>query len=317
MKRRYELGVGCLMVVALAATAFMALQVGAITGIGARQVRVTVPMKDAQGVSSGAMVAIAGVEVGSVEGLSVAHDLAMVTLLLDEDAAIRRDARVRVRSRSVLGEKYIALLPGSQEAPLLAEGDVLAPALPRTEIDELVNALGPLLEELEPAVVADALAGLGAALREDQERLPRMLSNADEALAQLVVASREAPALIAEGRHTLQTANRALAAIEDRASEASAVIERSNQILEQVDASVEETPVLLEEVQLTVAEARALLATLEGSADALETVLSNLSEIDRWELRRLLREEGVMVRLRPAEVIEGEEDARRPRIKGK
>ena len=36
--------------------------------------------------------------------------------------------------------------------------------------------------------------------------------------------------------------------------------------------------------------------------DNLETVLDNMSEIDKWELRRLLREEGILVRLKRSSV---------------
>ena len=39
-------------------------------------------------------------------------------------------------------------------------------------------------------------------------------------------------------------------------------------------------------------------------AERLDRILANVEEIDKWELRRLLREEGIVVRLRPQEVVE-------------
>ena len=57
-----------------------------------------------------------------------------------------------------------------------------------------------------------------------------------------------------------------------------------------------------------VAHARALaeleltLADLDGAGTKIQTVLDNLTEIDKWELRRLLREEGILIRIRPREV---------------
>jgi alpha-ketoglutarate-dependent taurine dioxygenase len=43
---------------------------------------------------------------------------------------------------------------------------------------------------------------------------------------------------------------------------------------------------------------------VERSTDSIETVLANLSEIDKWELRRLLREEGILVRFKENQVEE-------------
>jgi hypothetical protein len=68
--------------------------------------------------------------------------------------------------------------------------------------------------------------------------------------------------------------------------------------------AAEKAPALADEVSLTVDEARALLATLEGSTDELETILGNLEEIDLLALRRLVREDGVLVRLKPAKIEE-------------
>jgi len=53
-----------------------------------------------------------------------------------------------------------------------------------------------------------------------------------------------------------------------------------------------------------VADGRLVLGDLKDSTGDIKLVLSNLKEIDKWELRRLLREEGIVVRLRESEVVE-------------
>ena len=46
-----------------------------------------------------------------------------------------------------------------------------------------------------------------------------------------------------------------------------------------------------------------IVGDFDGIDDDLRVVLSNLKDIDKWEMRRLLREEGILVRLRPREVV--------------
>ena len=79
MVRKHEIGVGVLVIVAGAVLAYMALKVGALKGLG-RTVAATAVLSDAGGLTAGAMIKIAGVEVGVVDDLAVAHDAAVLTL---------------------------------------------------------------------------------------------------------------------------------------------------------------------------------------------------------------------------------------------
>jgi hypothetical protein len=55
-----------------------------------------------------------------------------------------------------------------------------------------------------------------------------------------------------------------------------------------------------------------VLGDLKESTGDIKLVLSNLKEIDKWELRRLLREEGILLRLKAGEVEEPGEEPGRP-----
>jgi phospholipid/cholesterol/gamma-HCH transport system substrate-binding protein len=300
---RYELGVGCLLAVALAVLAFLALQVGALSTLGDR-VRVTVAFPDAAGLQAGAVVAVAGVEVGTVERLELDYDHAVVHMTLRPDAEVRSDARASIRSRSMLGEKYVALHPQSAEASLAKDGDQLEPAGMRVEIDDIVNALGPVMEALDPEAVSEALRTFSEALEEDPARLERMLHNADVILSNTAEASEELPGLAREARHTLADGRATLAEIDARAEEAREVIARAESVLVNVDEAAEGAPEVMAELESAIAEAREALARLESTSESLDQVMSNLAEIDRWELRRLIREEGVLIRLKKEKVEE-------------
>lgn len=259
--------------------------------------RVSVLMEDAVGVGAKADVMVAGVKVGRVAGVEVDHDRAKLMLDLYDSAGLRNDVRVRMRAKSVLGEKYVELLPESTTAPLLKDGDSLVPGGPHTEIDEMVNALGPLIESFQPEQLNEAMASVGEALDEDPERLARILRNADEALQNAAVASRELPAAVTETRQTLARANRAIGTLEARASEAQGVIDRANRVLEKLDAASEPLPELVDEAEAALADVRAVVGPMTHATEDLSTILANFRDVDEETLRRLLREDGVRVHL--------------------
>ncbi len=106
--RAQEIGVGVLVVGAAALLGWMSIKISGSSGLG-DAVEVAAVFDDVTGLQDGASVSVAGVQVGRVSGLEVDHDRALVRLEIDPAARIREDVQVRVRARSLLGEKYIAL----------------------------------------------------------------------------------------------------------------------------------------------------------------------------------------------------------------
>ena len=306
--RRYELGVGCLLFGALVVLGWMSLQVGALASFGDR-VEVEASFADANGLSVGAVVAIAGVEIGTVSALRVEHDLAVASLSLSPGAQVRSDALAMVRARSVLGEKYVEVIPRSRDAALAVDGDILRVEAQQVEIDELVNALGPLVGAIDPVTMQRVAAELAKALEDDPARLSRMLKNTDRLIQNSADASEELPQLVQEGRAAVREgravlgdARSTLAALEARAAELEHTIALADSTLGDAKAAVEPLPGLIDDGGKAVQEARDAIARLDGTLETASGVVDNFSEFDVYELRRLLREEGILVRLRPREV---------------
>jgi phospholipid/cholesterol/gamma-HCH transport system substrate-binding protein len=292
---RRDLAVGCLLLVALVVAAGLAVFAGAF-----RQswwvVEVRVPAVDAAGLQEGADVAVVGIRVGQVTRLELEHDRAWLHLALDEDAQLRKDVTAQVRARSLLGEKYLELVPHDPAAPLLEDGDVLAPIGPQTEIDELVNALAPIVEAVDPALVAELAEAAARALREDPDRVGRMLADLEVLLHEGAAASRELPALAAEGRSTLALARRTLGDADARLVEAEQTIVRADRLLARLETTAAPLPETVDEARAAIADVRALVQKLGGPTDDLDRLLSNFSELDLEEVQRLLRDEGVRIR---------------------
>ena len=299
--RKQEIGVGILVLVAAVLLAIMSIKVGALAQVG-DQIRVTVVLSDAAGLTEGAAVRVAGVQVGQVNGMGVDHDKARLDVTLSQDAGLRSDAKLQVRARSILGEKYLELTPQSKDAPLIADGAELTVPTPQTEIDELVNSLGPLVSAMDAEAMYLAMERLGDALEKDPDQIARMLQNVDTILSNGAAASGDLDGMMSDTRETLGTLNQMV-------KDARPMLAKTDTVMGRIDSATEGLPKISEDVEVMVSDARAmvkdshaLLKRLEGSMDDMETVLENMSEIDKWELRRLLREEGTLVRLKRSSV---------------
>ena len=299
MSRRHEIGVGLLLLGAVGILAFMALQIGAIRGLG-DAVEVEAAFQDAAGLTEGAAVSVSGVQVGRVQGLRVANGGAVATLSLDASAGLRRDVVVAVRARSVLGEKYVELSPMSADAPLLVDGDRLISVGRPTEIDQLVTSLGPVVGALDP----EALAVITDALKKDPERVTRMLDDAERLLHNAAVASDELPTLTQKAARTMESVQ----ATSDRARP---VIDHADQTLTGVDGAVvhadellqsvraEDVEALVGELRAAAKEGRVVLEKVNRSSGKVERLLDKADAFTREDWLRITQEEGILIRLSP------------------
>ena len=275
----------------------MALQLGAFASMG-RRVRVDASFANAAGLTVGAAVQIAGVQVGAVEELTIDHDRAAARLALTPSVGVRRDALVRIRARSVLGEKYVEILPQSRDAELAETGDLLVTASEQTEVDQLINLMGPLIQAMQPDRVAHVIEVFDESLEGDPERVSRMLTNLDALLANSAQASEALPGLVDEAGTTLAQGRGTLTRMNARLDESKVVVARADGVLQRLDSAAEPLPELIGDAGAAITDARELLDHLDASTDEVELILQNAAEIDKEELRRLLRDEGVLVRIR-------------------
>jgi virulence factor Mce-like protein len=308
-RRTQEIGVGVLLVGVMALLAWMAIQVGAVGSLGP-QVVVEARIADAAGIKPGAAVSVAGVDIGRVETMRVDHDVAVAEVTLDASAEVRQGATLRIRARSVLGEKYLELEPGPREAPLLQQGAVIEVPGEQVEIDEMVGAIGPLLGAVDADALARALSVVSDALEDDPERLARVMTHVETIAANGATASERLPGLVDRLEGTLDRADAALGALSARASEAKSPLARVDRASAELETTAAKLPALLDDASETMADLRGAVADAKGLVEGFDgidadvrQVLENVAEIDKWELRRLLREEGILIRVREREVV--------------
>lgn len=182
-KHTGDVMLGAVILAALGLLAYMSIAVGGLKFGNA--IHVTAEFDNATGLVKEGAVMIAGVNVGSVESLSVRHDKAVVKLRLRQDAGIREDVKAAIRAKSLLGEKYVELLPQSETAPLIKSGAVITDTTVPVEMDELMTRLGPVVKDIDPQDVRAIVSAVAQGLNGQGPQLAATITSGASAISRL------------------------------------------------------------------------------------------------------------------------------------
>lgn len=117
---KLELIVGVFVLVGIAALAYLAIKLGKLEVIGGDKREVQAIFDSVAGLKTGASVEVGGVQVGQVKRIALEGDRAMVVMAIDPKVKVYKDAIAAVKTRGLIGDKYVALSPGGAEAELRA-----------------------------------------------------------------------------------------------------------------------------------------------------------------------------------------------------
>jgi phospholipid/cholesterol/gamma-HCH transport system substrate-binding protein len=138
MGRRMELGVGLFMVAGVVALAYLSVNLGRVDILGQRGYVVYADFPSVGGLKSGAAVEIAGVSVGRVQSIGLKDYQARVTLRLDPDVKLQTDAIVSIKTKGLIGEKFVLISPGGSDKIVPAGGRLTEVEAP-VDIEELIS----------------------------------------------------------------------------------------------------------------------------------------------------------------------------------
>jgi phospholipid/cholesterol/gamma-HCH transport system substrate-binding protein len=86
----------------------------------------------------GANVEIAGVSVGRVESIRLRNDQAHVVLRVQPEIKIAEDAIVSIKTKGLIGERYLNISPGGSERIVPPNGR-LTEVEPPVDLEELIS----------------------------------------------------------------------------------------------------------------------------------------------------------------------------------
>ena len=127
---------------------FLWITFGGSTPFKAKSYQIKVPFTEASQLAEQSDVRISGVDVGKVENIELgpAGKEAVALLNIDDKyAPLPRSTRAMLRTKTLLGETYVELTPGSKDEPPLPDNGTLpaAQVAESVQLDEIFQAFDP------------------------------------------------------------------------------------------------------------------------------------------------------------------------------
>jgi phospholipid/cholesterol/gamma-HCH transport system substrate-binding protein len=132
-KSKLELIVGVFVLVGIVCLAYLSIKLGKLELIGGDVYEVDALFNTATGLKAGAAV-----EVGRVKRINLKEDRAMVKLAVQNGTKLYSDTIASIKTRGIIGEKYLALSPGGGGDPL-KPGDTIRDTESGLDLEELVS----------------------------------------------------------------------------------------------------------------------------------------------------------------------------------
>ena len=133
-----ELVVGAFMVVGILCLGYVSIKLGKLEVLGGRGYEVFAVFSDIGGLRSGAPVVVAGVDIGRVKSIGLEDYEARVVLQIDPGLRIHEDAVVSVKTRGLIGEKYVQISAGAADE-ILGPGGRIRQTESAVDIEALIS----------------------------------------------------------------------------------------------------------------------------------------------------------------------------------
>lgn len=274
MKHPDPLRVGVLGLLGLVLVVLAVFRVDDLPFLGGRATYTAV-FADASGLKEGDPVEISGIEVGSVSSIGIAKTQVEVAFRIDDGVRLGQDSRAAVKVGSLLGSKYLEIVPaGTGRLP--DDGVIpLGRTTPAYDIVEAFAELTETTEEIDKEAVASALDTISETFRGstgDTRGVVRGLADLSA-----TVADRDQ-----EVRELLSRARRTTTELAGRRSDIDTLLRSTNLLLGELDARRDAIRGLLTTTTALSQQLRGLVsdnqATLTPALRDLQVVVASLEQ---------------------------------------
>jgi phospholipid/cholesterol/gamma-HCH transport system substrate-binding protein len=224
-------------------------------------------------------VRISGVNVGKVKTIDLGDDgrTDAEIELRDEYAPIPQDSRAILRQKTLLGETYVELTPGTRTAPDIPEGGRLetAQVAPTVELDEILRAFDKPTREAFQVWQQDlgkGIEGQGAGFSEFLGVLPAFAEDTNEVVK--ILNSQERAV-----REGIRNTGVVFDALTERGDQLSQWIDNSNQLLRTTGRRDDSIRALFQAFPTFIDESNTTLRALGDYAENTEPLMRQLKPV--------------------------------------
>jgi phospholipid/cholesterol/gamma-HCH transport system substrate-binding protein len=133
-----ELTVGLFIIAGIIGLGYLSIKLGKMEVWGGKGYEVYALFSNCGGLKTGSSIVIAGVDVGRVKKIILDNYQARVILNLPVDVKLQDDAIASIKTRGLIGEKYIEITPGGSDK-IIKPGGRIRETQPAIDLEELIS----------------------------------------------------------------------------------------------------------------------------------------------------------------------------------
>ncbi|HBF43707.1 MAG TPA: outer membrane lipid asymmetry maintenance protein MlaD [Desulfobacteraceae bacterium] len=133
-----ELTVGLFILVGMVCLAYISIRLAKMDVFGGKGYEIEAVFSNIGGLKTGASVVIAGVEVGSVKQVNLDDYQACALIFLPFDLKIQEDAIASIKTKGLIGEKFIEITPGGSDE-FIKPGGRIRDTQPALDMERLIS----------------------------------------------------------------------------------------------------------------------------------------------------------------------------------
>ena len=133
-----ELTVGLFIIAGIICLGYLSIKLARMEILGGGGYEVYALFSNSGGLKAGSSVKVAGVEVGRVRSIALEDYQARIVMNIPEEVKIQEDAIASIKTKGLIGEKYIEITPGGSE-DLLKPGGRIRETQPAVDFEQLIS----------------------------------------------------------------------------------------------------------------------------------------------------------------------------------
>jgi phospholipid/cholesterol/gamma-HCH transport system substrate-binding protein len=135
-----EFFVGLFALVTLLAGGWLAIGLGGINLFSTNSYVIKAEFDNVSGLKGGASVEIAGVQIGEVTGLELNDPQAIVLMRVKKDIVIHEDDIASIRTKGIIGDRYVKISRGSSET-IIGAGGIMMETEAVVDFEDIIGKL--------------------------------------------------------------------------------------------------------------------------------------------------------------------------------
>ena len=133
-----EFAVGLFILAGILCLGYLSIKLGKMEVVGTKGYELYAFFSNSGGLKTGSSIQIAGVEVGRVKDITLDNYQARVAIHLSEKIKIQEDAIASIKTKGLVGEKYIEITPGGSKE-IIKPGGRIRETQPAVDFEELIS----------------------------------------------------------------------------------------------------------------------------------------------------------------------------------